>query len=515
MSKFVFLFAGILCATTLQAQTQPQKKKPLGASPAPTANSAEKTVPPITSQTEKAVDSSGNAKVEKNMKPIDPKNMDTSVKPEDDFYEYADGGWVKNNPIPPEYSRWGSFNELAEKNNDALHIICEKAAADATKENSKDKIEQAADSEIQKVGDYYASGMDEKSIDTAKMKPLADELKQIDSIKTRDDLQKEIAHLHSMGVGAFFVFTSRQDQKNSNMVIGLAHQGGLGLPDRDYYTKDDEASKKLRDQYVEHVAKMLTLSGEPAASAKDKAQKVLALENSLAVPARTRVELRDPQKNYNKMTLDEMQSLTPDWNWKNYFSEIKLIEPGDTNVAQPDFFKAANDVFAKTSIDDWKTYLRWHLIHGAAEELSKDFVDENFRFYETVLRGTDKIKPRWKRVVESTNEALGEALGKLYVADNFPPAAKQRALELVNNLKEALSDRIKQLDWMDEPTKEQALKKLAAMNVKIGYPDKWRDYSTLKIDRGSFVLNAKRAAEFETDRELKKIGNRSIAANGA
>ncbi|MGZ5024976.1 MAG: M13 family metallopeptidase, partial [Chthoniobacterales bacterium] len=411
-----------------------------------------------------------------------------------------------NNPIPPEFSRWGSFNELAEKNNDALHVICEKAAANAAKQGSKDKVEQAAAQEMQKVGDYYASGMDEKAIDAAKIKPLQDELKLIDSIKTRDDVLKEIAHLHTMEIGAFFVFTSQQDRKNSTMVIGIAHQGGLGLPDRDYYTKDDDASKKLRDQYVEHVAKMLTLAGEPAATTTDHAKKILALENSLAVPARTRVELRNPKKNYNKMSQAEMQTLTPDWNWKAYFEQIKLTEPGDINIAQPDFFKAANDVFAKTSIDDWKTYLRWHLVHSAAAELSKDFVDEDFRFYETVLRGTAQIKPRWKRVVASTDTSLGEALGKLYVVDNFPPAAKQRALELVNNLKEALSDRIKQLDWMDDATKQEALKKLAAMNVKIGYPDKWRDYSTLKIDRGPFVLNAARGAQFENDRELKKIG---------
>ena len=436
--------------------------------------------------------------VAKNVPAFDLKNMNTAIKPQDDFYMYANGTWLKNTPIPPEESRWGSFNQLIDKNTEALRLVAEKAA--------KTKADPKLMPDVQKVGDYYASGMDEKAIDTAKTKPLEDEFKRIDAMKDQADVLKEIAHLHSMDVGAFFGFTSGQDDKNSTMVIAQAFQGGLGMPDRDYYTKEDDASKKLRDQYVAHVTKMLTLLGEPQGAAADHAKKIMALETSLAKPARTRVELRDPQKNYNKMTQADLQQLTPDWNWADYFKEINLAEPGDINVGQPDFFKAINGVFTSTSIDDWKTYLRWHLIHAAAPELSSDFVNENFNFFGKTLTGTTKLKPRWKRVVASTDGALGEALGKLYVADYFPPEAKARALELVNNLKEALADRIKTLEWMDEPTKQEALKKLAAFTVKIGYPDKWRDYSLLKIDRGPFVLNAARAAMFEVDRELKKIG---------
>jgi putative endopeptidase len=274
------------------------------------------------------------------------------------------------------------------------------------------------------------------------------------------------------------------------------------LPDRDYYTKTDDASKKLRDQYVEHVAKMLTLLGEPATSASESAKKILALETKLAEASRTRVQLRDPQRNYNKMTVNELQQLTPDWNWTDYFKNIDLLTPENVNVHQPEFFKTANEVFKSTPLKDWKAYLRWHLINDVAGELSKDFVDEDFNFNGRIMRGAQQIKPRWKRVVTSENAALG----KLYVAFNFPPEAKARALELVNNLKEALADRIKTLEWMDEPTKEQALKKLAAMQVKIGYPDKWLDYSLLKVDRGPYVLNGMRAAKFETTRELNKIG---------
>ena len=433
-----------------------------------------------------------------NPPPLDSKNVDTSVKPGNDFYLYANGGWLKRNPVPPEYARWGSMEQLSEKNIDALHKITEKAAST--------HADVKTSPEVQKVGDYYASGMDEKTIEAERIKPLEDELKRIDTIKDRSDLLKAIGRLHTIGVGAFFDFGSGQDDKDSTREIAQAHQGGLGLPDRDYYTKTDEDSKKKRTAYFEHVTKMLTLLGETPGKAAEDAKKIVALETSLAKASRTRVELRDPQKNYNKMTQADLQKLTPDWNWADYFQEINLAEPGDINVGQPEFFKAANAIFTKTSIDDWKTYLRWHLINDAAEDLSKDFVNEDFNFNQGVLRGTKEIKPRWKRVVASTDGALGEALGKLYVADYFPPEAKARALEMINNLKAALADRIKTLDWMDEPTKQEALKKLAGMNIKIGYPDKWRDYSQLNIDRGPYISNSMRAANFEVNRELKKIG---------
>jgi len=436
--------------------------------------------------------------IERNPPPLDPQNMDTSVKPQDDFFMYADGGWIKRTEIPPEYSRWGGFNELIERNNDALHAIAEKAI--------NAHVDPRFAPEVQKVGDYYASGMDEKTIEAVSTKPLGDEFKNIDAIKDRNDLLKEIAHLQTIGVDALFDFSSGQDAKDSTHEIAQAVQGGLGMPDRDYYTKTDEASKKLRDQYVDHVAKMLTLLGEPAATASDHAKKILALETKLAEASRTRVQLRDPQKNYNKMAVSQLQKLTPDWKWSDYFKQINLLEPPNVNVHQPEFFKAADDVFKSAPIEDWKAYLRWHLIDAAAAELSKDFVDEDFDFKERVLHGTQEIKPRWKRVIASTDDAIGEALGKLYVAFDFPPQAKARALELVNNLKEALSDRIKTLEWMDEPTKQEALKKLAAMRVKIGYPDKWLDYSMLQIDRGPYVSNAIRAGKFETTRELNKIG---------
>ncbi len=436
--------------------------------------------------------------LENNPPPIDPSNFDISVKPADDFFLYANGGWIKRTEIPPEYTRWGSFNELIEHNNDALHEIAEKT------ENTKVDPQMAPEAE--KVRDFYASGMDEKTIEALRTKPLDDEFNAIAAINDRSALLKQIAHLHSMGIDVLFNFGSHPDSKDSTHEIAQAAQGGLGLPDRDYYTKTDEASKKLRDQYVDHVAKMLTLLGDPASKAQDESKRILALETKLAQASRTRVQLRDPQKNYNKMPVQQLQNLTPDWNWNDYFNAINLLAPQDVNVHQPEFFKTTDQVFKETPLDDFKPYLRWHLIDATAPDLSKDFVDEDFNFKERILRGAQQIKPRWKRVIESEDGSIGEALGKLYVAYNFPPEAKARALEMVNNLKEALADRIKTLDWMDQPTKEQALKKLAAMQVKIGYPDKWLDYSLLRIDRGPYVLNDMRAAQFATTRELNKIG---------
>jgi putative endopeptidase len=438
------------------------------------------------------------SQMEQNPAPLDPKNMDTSVKPGDDFFRYANGTWIKRTEIPPEYSRWGAFNELIERNNDALHTIAEKA--------SKTQVDSKLAPETQKVGDYYASGMDEKAIEAMRTKPLQDEFNRIDAIKDRQDVLAEIAHLHSMGINVFFNFGAGQDAKDSTRDIAQAVQGGLGMPDRDYYTKQDPDMKQKREKYIAHVTRMLTLSGEPADKAAEDAKKIMALETKLAEASRTRVELRDPIKNYNKMRAQQLQDLTPDWNWSDYFKKINLVEPGDINVRQPEFFKTANALFKSTSVEDWKAYLRWHLINATAPYLSKDFVDEEFDFNERTLRGTQQIKPRWKRVITAEDDEIGEALGKLYVGFYFPPEAKARALELVNNLKEALADRIKTLEWMDEPTKQEALKKLAAMNVKIGYPDKWLDYSLLQIDRGPYVLNAVRAEKFEADRDVQKIG---------
>ena len=365
--------AGVALSASLFAQTEPPK-------PSDTAPAA---------QTEDL----------KNAKPVDAANNDPSVKPADDFFLYANGGWIKRTEIPPEYSRWGSFNQLIEQNNDALHTIAEKAASSSASQPGVSDVSKASPSDIQMVGDYYTSGMDEQAVASAGIAPLKDELGKIDSIKDKNDVLKEVAHLHTLGVGVLFQFGSSPDDKDSMKVISHAFQGGLGMPDRDYYTKTDDASKKLRDQYVEHVTKMLTLLGDPADKAATEAKAILDFETKLAQASRTRVELRDPQKNYNKMTQAQLQKLTPDWKWADFFKEIKLAEPGDVDVHQPDFFKAVEQAFKTASIDDWKSYLRWHLIDATASKLSDDFVNEDFKFNQTTLSGTPKMKPRWKRVV--------------------------------------------------------------------------------------------------------------------
>src|SRR5512132_1187206 len=302
---------------------------------------------------------------DQNPPPLDANNRDSSVKPGDDFFLFANGSWIKQTEIPPEYSRWGAFNELIERNNDALHTIAEKA--------SQTEVDPKLAPETRKVGDYYASGMDEKAVETARTTPLTEEFQKIDAMKDPQDVLKEIAHLHSIGINAFFNFGSGQDAKDSNHDIAQAVQGGLGMPDRDYYTKQDADMKEKREKYIAHVTKMLTLLGQPPEKAAEDAKKIMALETKLAEASRTRVELRDPIKNYNKMAARQLQDLTPDWKWSDYFNSINLLEPGDINVHQPEFFKAVNNLFKSTTLDDWKAYLRWNLINATAPYLSKDF----------------------------------------------------------------------------------------------------------------------------------------------
>src|SRR5437870_4207308 len=329
-SLFVSLLS-LSIAFGLQAQTEPEKTPLTGKSPPVGAKKTPANHPPVQTSGTKSGEAGAKPSDDTNAKPIDSSNMDTSVKPTDDFFLYANGGWIKRTEIPPEYSRWGSFNQLIEHNNDALHAIAEKAA--------KAKTDPKTAPEMQKVGDYYASGMDEKTIEAMRTKPLQDEFNKIEMIKDRQDVLAEIAHLHTIGVNAFFDFGAGQDAKDSTRDIAQAMQGGLGMPDRDYYTKQDADMKEKREKYVAHVAKMLTLLGEPADKAADDAKKIMALETKLAEASRTRVQLRDPIKNYNKMGVRQLQDLTPDWKWSDYFNKIDLVEPGDINVHQPEIFK--------------------------------------------------------------------------------------------------------------------------------------------------------------------------------
>lgn len=428
---------------------------------------------------------------------LDISNMDKTCKPCDDFFHYADGGWMARNPVPPAYPRWGTFNELQEKNREVLRQILEAAAAN--------KQAQPGSNE-QKIGDFYSSCMDEPKVEAEGVKPLQPELDRIAQIASVRQLQSEVARLQGMGVNTLFRFGSAQDRKDSTQVIGFAAQGGLGLPDRDYYTKVDGKSKAIREQYTAHVARMLELSGDAPAAAAVEAQTVLNIETKLAQASMKRVELRDPDATYHKMDVAQLKELTPDISWPEYFQEIGAPPVQSVNVAQPKFFEAINSDLKDVPLADWKTYLRWHLLQAAAPALSAKFVEEDFNFNGKVLQGTKEILPRWKRCVAATDRELGEALGQLYVKEVFPPEARARAQKMVQNLVAALRDDLSTLPWMSPETRQAALAKLDAFSPKIGYPDKWRDYSAFKVDRGSYIENVLRGRHFEFNRNLQKIG---------
>jgi putative endopeptidase len=423
-------------------------------------------------------------------------NLDRSCKPCDNFYEFAMGSWMKANPIPPEYSSWGTFMQLRDNNLTAMRTLLEAAA----------QAHAPIGSNEQKIGDFYASCMDTAALEAAGLQPIAGELRGIDEINDRKSLDATIAKLQQRGAGVLFRFSSGQDIKDSTRMIAQASQGGLGMPDRDYYFRDDEKSKQLRTDYEQHVAKMFALAGDAPDKAAAEAKTVITIETALAKASRTRVELRDPEKNYHPMPLAEMQTLTPDWPWENYLQEVGSPTVEQVNIRQPEFFKAMNEELSSVALSDWKIYLRWHVIHATAPELPERFVNENFDFYDRKLTGTKEILPRWKRCVQSTDRNLGEALGQVYVDKYFPPAAKAHAKEMVNNLVAALREDIPTLSWMGPETKKEALGKLEAFTVKIGYPDKWRDYSKLAIAPTFYAANVRRSVEFEFARQLAKIG---------
>ncbi|MBC3541446.1 M13 family metallopeptidase [Rufibacter sediminis] len=424
-------------------------------------------------------------------------NLDRSVSPCEDFNLFANGGWLKNNPIPASESRWGSFNELADNNNKTLRAVVDAAVR---------QTNASKGSSTQLVGDFYAAGMDSAAIEKAGLTPLKPELDRINAIKDRNSLLQSMARLKVLGRGGIFSFYVGQDDKISTQYIVNIGQSGLGLPDRDYYTKTDARSKSVKEEYQKHVANMFQLLGDNEATARKNAAKVVEMETRLANASMTRVQQRDPHATYNKMTVADLQKLAPNFNWPTLLKNMNVTGAKEVIVGQPNFLKEANTMLTAVPVSDWKTYLRWHLARTSAAYLPQAFVQESFNFNSKFLSGAKEMQPRWKRVLRMTDGTIGEALGQEYVDKAFSPQAKAKALEMVNNLRSAFQEHVKNLDWMSEATKQQALGKLNAFAVKIGYPEKWETYAGLTVSRTSYLQNVLQASEWGFKDNVSKLG---------
>jgi len=432
---------------------------------------------------------------------VNPAYIDTTCAPCRDFFTFANGAWLNSATIPAAYASTGAARELNDRNTDALRRVLDGAAAGA---------DTARDPALRKLGAFYASCMDSAAADRAAAGPIAEELRLIAAIRTTTDLQREFARLNRLQVYAPFYFAAEVDPKESSRNIGQLYQAGLGLPDREYYRKTDPASDSLRQAYVAHVARTLSLLGATAATAQQDAQRVLRVETALAESSMTLVAQRDPNAIYHRMTVRELQALAPAIDWPAYFTAVGVPPLGSLDatldVSQPAFFQLVSDRAAYAPLEDWRVYLRWQLADAAAPALGSAFFAENFRF-ESRLRGTKEPLPRWKRCAAASDDAMGDALGKAYVEREFPPTAKARVLEIVDNLQAALAERLRQLTWMSDSTKTQAQHKLRMILRKIGYPDRWRDYTTLEVARSApFATNLLNARAFEARRQLAKIG---------
>ena len=429
---------------------------------------------------------------------LDVTSMDKTADPCVDFYQYSCGGWMMNNPIPGDQARWSVYGKLYQDNQQFLWGILDQLS----------KQTSGRDANQQKIGDYFGACMDEAAVNKLGAKPLQPYLDQIAAMQSTKDLPALLAGLHTslQTGGLFFNFGSNQDYENSQNVIAFAEAGGLGLPDRDYYTKSDEKSLAIRNKSVVHVQKMFELLGDKPDFAKAEAAKVMEIETALAKASLTRVERRDPYKLFHKVDFKGLQAMTPDFDWSIYIKDIGLAAQNTFNVMQPAFYAELDKQLKALNLDDIKTYLRWQTAHAVAPYLSDDFVNENFNFFSKTLRGVPQLRPRWKRCVTWVDDQLGEALGQEFVARAFSPELKQKTSLMTRQIEHSMEEDINTLAWMSPATKQQALEKLHTIVNKIGYPDKWRDYSSVEIKRNDFVGNVQRATTFESKRDLNKIG---------
>jgi len=428
---------------------------------------------------------------------LDLTDMDRSINPCLDLYRFSCGGWLKKNPIPPDQSSWSVYAKLAQDNERFLWGILDDTA----------KPDPGRSTVEREIGDFFAACMDEPALEKAGAAPLREELDAITALKSVADFPELLAREHAaQNFGMLFGFSANQDFADSSREIAFAGAGGLGLPDRDYYTKADAKSEEIRKKYVAHVQRMLELVGDSLGQAASEALAIMRIETALAKSSLTRVEQRDPYKLFHKMDRAQLQALTPALNWARYLKASGLGGLNEYNVSEPAFFKEVQAQLRSTRLKDWKAYMRWHVVHDRAPYLSSAFVRANFDFFGKYLRGTPELRPRWKRCVQYVDDDLGEALGQVFVERTFGPGMKARTLAITKEIEKAMEDDIKQLAWMSEATKQQALAKLHAVTNKIGYPDKWRDYSSIRIERGDFAGNVQRASIFEGRRRLAKIG---------
>ena len=426
---------------------------------------------------------------------IDLNNMDLSINPAEDFFRYCNNNWLKNNPIPEEYTTFGAFTEIDQHNEQLIQDIIKEVSADANADEG---------SVAQKIRDFYNAGMDTIAINERGYSELLPYFEMVDGLTDKADLGELLGKLHSEGIGGFFHAGPSTDPKNAEMVIMHLYQGGLSLPDRDDYLTEE--SQEMRDKYVEHVSNMFQLVGVDAESATAKAQAILNLETELAKNSLSRVERRDPDRTYNMRSVVELQSSTPNFNWSDYFVNAGAPMFSDLNVGMPDFIASLNGIILNTDLNTIKDYLKWKTIHGSASMLSDDLATENFNFYSNYLYGQEVQRPRWRRILNATDGCLGEAIGQIYVEKHFPAAAKERMEALVANLKTALGERIKALDWMSDETKDKALNKLSCINVKVGYPNKWKDYTNYTVTAESYFQNVHSFIRFENEIDMAKIG---------